>query len=253
MDCLVVTHPSDVPARIYEVLFRIRGKSLYRWFISDLPGYSEHSFKFRQEPSLEIHDKYRTVDILNPMPKIVWTWRNAPPKFDGLSIHPDDAGFAKATVNAYNRSVYHFLDRYFSDQKIPQINGFGASQRAESKCLQLYCAGKVGLETPLTLISNSYDSFNEFANQFETVCKDFVPYAWKRPGGKRLANFTSDINATDVAAGDAFRACMTIFQEKIHKAYEIRLIIFDKYYYGSTIDAQSRDELKRDWRYAPLN
>lgn len=128
---------------------------------------------------------------------------------------------------------------------------------AEFKQVQLRAAHEAGLEIPRTLITSDPESVRRFA----AAVGDLVT---KTPGTNlRLYDarghadaqmYTQRLRAEDLADLEGLRLCPMIFQERLEKRVELRIVVVGYDIYATSIDPSSwergRDEGAVDWRLA---
>lgn len=120
---------------------------------------------------------------------------------------------------------------------------------AENKQLQLQVARSLGLDTPRTLISNNPEAVRKFARECESgmITKMLSSFAIYEEGKEKVV-FTTPVRPEDIENLDGLRFCPMTFQEKIPKALELRTTIVGKRVFTASIDSQSRDRARDDWR-----
>lgn len=122
-------------------------------------------------------------------------------------------------------------------------------RHAENKQLQLEVARELGLDTPHTLITNKPEAVREFAQQCESgmITKMLSSFAIYEEGQEKVV-FTNPVAPEDLDNLDGLRFCPMTFQEKIPKALELRTIIVGKRVFTASIDSQSSERARYDWR-----
>jgi MvdD family ATP-grasp ribosomal peptide maturase len=122
-------------------------------------------------------------------------------------------------------------------------------RRADNKQLQLQVAQALGLDTPRTLITNNPQAVREFAKECEEgmITKMLSSFAIYEEGKEKVV-FTNPVAAEDLENLDGLRFCPMTFQEKVPKALELRTIIVGKRVFTASIDSQSSEGARNDWR-----
>jgi glutathione synthase/RimK-type ligase-like ATP-grasp enzyme len=129
------------------------------------------------------------------------------------------------------------------------VNHPDRERRAASKPAQLFVARQVGLQIPPTVITNDPEEVRSFIDRstLETVYK-----ALSQPrnldGHKVL--FTGLVTEERKAELDLIRITPAIFQQRVPKAYELRVTVVGQKIFAVKIDSQLRHESKLDWRRA---
>lgn len=128
------------------------------------------------------------------------------------------------------------------------VNHPHAMARAEYKPQQLIEAGRVGLRTPRTLITNDPDQAHAFAESVPggVVYKSLYGVPRTTPP---VTLFTTPV--TPEQCGDpSVAGTAHLFQERVSKAYEVRLTVVGRNVFAARIDAGS-EASRDDWRADP--
>ena len=136
------------------------------------------------------------------------------------------------------------------------VNPYAAAERAEHKPLQLLFAREVGLQIPRTLIGNDPEAIKGFLGRSGDagyIYKPFHTAFWKDANGQQGQLPTSDISLAHLPDAAALRLTPGIFQEKIAKAFEVRVTVFGAGYVAVGINSQSKREGQTDWRVVPVD
>lgn len=122
-------------------------------------------------------------------------------------------------------------------------------RHAENKQLQLQVARELGLDTPQTLITNNPEVVREFAQECEEglIAKMLSSFAIYEEGQEKVV-FTNPVTSEDLDNLDGLCFCPMTFQEKIPKALELRTTIVGKRVFTASIDSQSSEQARHDWR-----
>lgn len=122
-------------------------------------------------------------------------------------------------------------------------------RRADNKQLQLQVAQELGFDTPRTLITNNPQAVREFAKECEEgmITKMLSSFAIYEEGKEKVV-FTNPVAPEDLENLDGLRFCPMTFQEKVPKALELRTIIVGKRVFTASIDSQSSEGARNDWR-----
>lgn len=127
------------------------------------------------------------------------------------------------------------------------INPRSSDRRIRYKPKQLLWAARAGFSIPPTLISNDAEEIACFLHESgdDAIYK---PLSWYfRPPSKLL--FTSGISAEMIESSSAsLRIAPGIFQQRLGKAYELRITIVGDKIFPARIDSQQHPESALDWR-----
>ncbi len=128
---------------------------------------------------------------------------------------------------------------------LPWLDSIQAVQRASDKYLQLRMAQSQGWKIPATLISNDAKEVKHFFKNLpgEMIAKLHTPLSY---GMKSDAFFfyTTLIQEEDLADLDMLQICPMIFQERIPKAFELRVAYVD----GQCFTGKLLTQDLMDWR-----
>lgn len=122
-------------------------------------------------------------------------------------------------------------------------------KEAENKLRQLRVATEVGLAIPRTLVTNEPLEARQFFQELEAkmVAKLLTPLSYEMENSS-LFLYTSAVQEEDLKEAETLRYCPMVFQEKISKLRELRVIFVAGNLFVGALDA-SRYALKTlDWR-----
>lgn len=170
----------------------------------------------------------------------------------GLSMRPTgmveaDWAVAERECDHHIRTLRRFLapDAYW-------VNDIEPRERALMKSPQLAAASACGFAIPETLFSNDPDDIRRFfaAHRRQGVIfKLTYQTHWHAPAsGARHALFTTELREEDVCDDEALSSCPAIYQQKIDKAFELRVTCMDERCLAVRLDSQSRASTRMDWR-----
>lgn len=136
------------------------------------------------------------------------------------------------------------------------LNHPAAIGRAEYKPVQLRTAVASGLRVPRTILSNDPATVRAFAAEVGRVV--FKPLSGVSYDSGREFIYTHPVEHADLD-DPGIATTATLLQEQLDKAYEVRLTVVDRRFFGARIDAHS-DRARVDWRadydaltYAPID
>ena len=129
------------------------------------------------------------------------------------------------------------------------VNPLAAGRAAESKLLQLRLAGEVGLTIPPTLVSNAPDRVRAFHREIKgaMITKLLEPLSQTMDGSGAFL-YTTEVSDDDMAAIDELRHAPQIFQARIEKRVELRVIIVGDQTFVGAIEAGASARGAADWR-----
>ena len=131
-----------------------------------------------------------------------------------------------------------------------RINDAYAAARAENKALQLAAAGRAGLATPETLITNAPEQIRQFVAVHEAegvIAKPFSPTVWASDDGEFVGR-SARVTAAMLPDDRLLRACPMIFQTYVPKRFEVRVTCFGPTLVAARLDSQAHESSQVDWR-----
>ncbi len=149
--------------------------------------------------------------------------------------------------------------RAAASQSVLSFNGSESPAATDDKIAQLICAKECGFQLPSTLVSNDKDRILNFIEQHgDCIVKPLTASAILPIGDdfKTLIHLpTMQVCLSNVVDRDEaeFRVSPTIFQHRVEKQYELRVVAFGNEIVTFKLGSQERDITSLDWRtYEPL-
>lgn len=164
--------------------------------------------------------------------------RPMPPEFGDHA--PATADYLQAEWSAMLRTIWNALDGRW-------LNCPFAILRAEDKPRQLKIAQQSGLRVPETLVTNDPDYLLPFAKRGEVVAKP-LRHALIEDGDKGQVIFTSRIASLTKADMNSIERAPVIFQDEVHKQFDVRAIVVDDQVFATAIESQMHRDTSVDWR-----
>jgi glutathione synthase/RimK-type ligase-like ATP-grasp enzyme len=123
----------------------------------------------------------------------------------------------------------------------------------DSKPNQLRLAKAVGFTIPRTLISNDPAHIRAFVGGHpDCVAKSLHSMSWRDAGHYTVAT-TARVGLEHCRSDRPLRAAPMIYQERIEKAYELRVVLFGSDLLAVRLDTQKGNGRARvDWRFTEL-
>lgn len=190
--------------------------------------------------------KHRSVELAD-IKAVYW---NRPRIFQFPELSESDAHWARGAARIGLGGILTSLGA------ARWMNHPSRASAAEFKPHQLRIARSVGLHTPRTLITNSPEEVHHFAELVDRplITKPLgTPYITHAIGGETMYTRVVDLDKLDGVSLTAH-----LFQERVVKDYEVRLICIDGACLSARIDAHSL-AAQIDWRadydaleYSPL-
>jgi glutathione synthase/RimK-type ligase-like ATP-grasp enzyme len=121
-------------------------------------------------------------------------------------------------------------------------------RQAEVKAVQLAEAGKAGLATPATLISNDPERATAFVEALGPTDCAVKPLIATRVDGDEGARLPLTTILPRGHALDSAALSPSVFQPYIEKAYELRCVVMGERIFTAKLDSQAHEGTRLDWR-----
>lgn len=236
----------DPHATAVALALERKGHEVVLWYGADFPTLQEGSIFLSQEDGLSWEASGPELDIRDAHFDVVWFRR---PSMAVLpeSLHNGDRHVAKRACDSYLRAFWNIIA-----PSAFWVNPLESRTLANSKPVQLREALHSGLKIPRSLFSNDPRRIREFLTRHEgrVVFKTHRPATWS--SGENVAKaLTNNVTLDDLPDDDVLRLSSGIFQEKIEKAYELRVHYFGNFSIGAKISVKE-DPMGEivDWRGA---
>lgn len=234
---LIVTYKEDYTADFLISSLNQQGREYLRLNTEDIEQYgyettNDLDFLFK----IECHRQFEAV----------WYRRLKLPNLNNASA-----------IDDYLASEYEYLfsnvfrsvaaKRWMSDPD--------AIIRAENKVLQLKLATSLGFSVPKTLVTNRKERVKEFAERVKMsglIVKPLFSGRIESINAVQLI-YTSEVSSSQLASIDLFDLTPCIFQEKVSKAYELRVTVIGNKVFAARVDSQANPKTRVDWRRERLD
>jgi glutathione synthase/RimK-type ligase-like ATP-grasp enzyme len=236
---LLITARFDPAADLLLAELRRRGAACVRWNTHEFPLESSLNYRVSNEGfGADALTDGRTID-LSTVGSIWWQW-DVPAGFP-TELQGEERRFAEAESQLAINALMTVGDYFW-------INFPARENLAKSKPAQLFVANKLGMEIPKTLVSNDPGEVRRFVEQSkaEIVYKG-LSQPHMVPG---TALFTGLLTKETLANLDLIRLTPGIFQERVEKAYELRVTVVGSKIFAVKIDSQKTRDATLDWRRA---
>jgi glutathione synthase/RimK-type ligase-like ATP-grasp enzyme len=128
------------------------------------------------------------------------------------------------------------------------VNPSAAKWRYDNKLNQLSVAQACGLRFPATLISNDFDDVQAFiAAHGGCITKPLKFMIWDC-GAYDVSLFTTVLKSLEGVNRLSIEACPMIYQERIEKRCEYRIVVFGREVVCVELDSQADPNGAEDWR-----
>jgi glutathione synthase/RimK-type ligase-like ATP-grasp enzyme len=240
---LLLTHSGDYYTvdRVAEELTH-RGLHPVRLDTDDFPGQWELALSpgeagWLHTPAGELRERELQA---------VWLRRLVAPRFDD-ALEPE---YRKSCARESLATLEGFLDT-LEASGCRFVNPPGADGLAQDKSRQLRLARALGLEVPRTLVTNDAARVRAFFQQVDgrAVTKMLTPLSQSMDGSQPFL-YTSELRAEHLEELEGLRYSPMVFQERIPKAYELRVAVVGEHCFVGAIDATGSAAGQVDWRRA---
>lgn len=238
---LVVTSKIDVTADLVVFSLKEKGAEVVRFNVEDYPQLESIEIQGTQQKldGFVITEKFGKQP-LNTFNSIYYRPHQPPTPASDIAER-ESRQYIEEQSNA---ALSYLLDNY---------HGFCVSKpssirRATSKTLQIKIAQDLGMQIPRTLITNHKEEFLKFYETCdgEVIAKNLINEGIiQNMEGFIYANKITD---KDIENIEDLKFCPVLFQEYIPKKVELRVTVIGRKVFAVSIDSQSLEETKIDWR-----
>jgi glutathione synthase/RimK-type ligase-like ATP-grasp enzyme len=242
---LIITSPQDTHSIFLRVALSEEGHKVSRLMSSELFNTETASITFDNQSTTE------DIEFICAETKAatqmdydrVWLRR---PKL----IHPNTIQDTH-THNLFSREQNTFFDGLCLayEGNAEWINPPQARSRIVNKVYQLKLARKLGFEIPQTIVTNDAAAVQNFKAKYkinDLIIKSFHTLYWPSDDGVKIM-YTSALENSDLLTSQQLIATPSIVQERVPKAFEIRVVAFRSVLVAAKINTQIADAI--DWRY----
>jgi hypothetical protein len=243
---LIPSFPGDSHAIAVKHALETKGHEAVIWHTADFPTRQSASILLRPgEPTeWKILSEHLALGSGRPF-DVVWYRRPVPPVMDE-ALHPSDQRVAQRESEHFMRGLWRLLA-----PAAFWVNPFYPRESPPPKPLQLHAAQEAGLRIPATLCSNDPREIRAFLAGLggEGIFKPFYPAQWRKTDGV-AHTLTSSVRLGDLPGDDVLRLCPGIFQERLEKAFELRVTWMGAMPIAALLHSQAVPEAELDWRAA---
>lgn len=246
LSLLIFSTEQDAHSRAVQAALQDRHVDVVRLSGSDFPARDTISITLdSSRQRLVLGAQGREVVDLSQV-TTVWRRRGEFARIDTALIHPEDRKFAYQEAEA---AACGLRDVSVVLNSAVWINPRCSAVMAQNKPYQLAQAIQNGLLIPRTLISNSPDEVRAFyqSRQTSLIYKPLTAAVW-RDEGEVLAYFVDELEEDVLSDNDLIRATPGIYQEKVERAFELRVTVMDHFIHAVKINSQTLAATQVDWR-----
>ncbi|MFZ3481838.1 hypothetical protein [Sphingomonas sp. 3-13AW] len=227
---LIVGTPNDSHVAAVRTGLALFGSTSYVWAPGDLPDYASSSVLISDDGKLEaVTVNHADESVLASDFDLLWNRRRV------ASRAPEFASEYDVKVIEEECSSHNEGMLYIFSMLMPAVNCPKAQRVADRKSVQLLVANSVGLKTLPTLCSNDPRSIEQFYDRFAPiVAKPYRPHGWIA-GDSTLNEFTFEMPPPEQWNPKSIELCPMIFQKKVERLYEVRVIVFGDNIFGAKV------------------
>lgn len=127
------------------------------------------------------------------------------------------------------------------------LNHPACIEATDNKLLQLRLARELGFTVPETCVTRDPAQAREFAGRFDGVVIKRISAGARRENADRIL-FTRRLRRQDYGCLDAVTNCLTLLQEPIEKAYELRVSVVGQQVFAAGFDSTAHASTAIDSR-----
>ncbi len=235
---LLTTARFDPAADLVMNELHRRGAPCFRWNTYEYPLESVLTYRASADGfSGKIHSDGRSLDI-NDVGSVWWQWDQPGGFPDDLDI--GSRRFAETEAQQALSALTTVIDAVWINHPINE-------RRAKAKPAQLFKAREIGFDIPRTLVTNDAEEVRAFVSSSpRQVIYKGLSQPRDMEAGKVL--FTGVLTPERLAKIDAIRITPGIFQERVDKAYELRVTVIGSRIFTVKIHSQAHPDASLDWR-----
>lgn len=236
---LIVTYKKDYTADFVINKLNEKGIPYFRLNCDDI---LEEAVKISIDTKTVLTAKINEIECFDA----VWFRRVSLPDIEIENL--DDAGYIYSEIEFFYKNLWVSLNakKWLSLPK----NVY----EAENKILQLKIAQSLGFIIPKTIITSDKESIKDLFQECnkKIIVKPIYSGEYVKTEALSGQIFTSLITENDLKSLDDSLPFPSIYQEYIDKNCEIRVTVVGNDVFAASVDSQSTEETKIDWRKEPL-
>ena len=242
LSVLIVSLPGDAHSLATKWALENKGIEVFLISWSDYPQLHKSSFAISNDNKIRLSMTHQRGSY--PIEQIETVWLHRTLKgTPHPSIHPAD----HAPIIDSAEHYFHGLIGMW-DTGTFLVNSGTAKWRFGNKLNQLAMAKNCGFKIPSTLISNDLAEIDDFVqSNGECIVKPLKFMVWNC-GSFDVQLFTSVLTKTSNHDPLSFEGCPMIYQERIQKVCEYRVVVFGGEILCFQLDSQISPDSTNDWR-----
>lgn len=240
MKVLLITHRADAPRFIERVAdeVRSRGAEPVVFYVEDFPV--KATISFAQEPDGE---RFLFDGHAIGAGDAIWARRYHMPLGLPEAMHPGHRRMVLAETERYLQGVLAACPAF-------KVDPYSRVKGADHKPLHQRIFRESGIRTPRTLGTNDPASARAFLASCAdgAIVKMLSPEPFRKDDGKLQVVMTSEVRPETIEKLGHLRLCPMYFQERVPKAYELRVTVFGTKVFAARLDSAKVEGAEIDWR-----
>jgi glutathione synthase/RimK-type ligase-like ATP-grasp enzyme len=231
---LIITHKEDYTADFIISILNDRKINYFRFNCED---YLSYDIRTTYGENVEIS--------INGLSKFSAIWYRRTKLPDIVADNESERIYLLGEIDTFMNNLFSVMDsKWLSHPFFVNV--------AENKLLQLIIAKRVGMNIPETITTTNIGALRQFCKRYNnTVIKPLGSGRVQYQDNSSKLIFTNQLTSTFVDNADKYVLTPAIYQEMIHKDYELRVTIVGEEVFAARIDSQSDESTKLDWRRSP--
>ncbi|WP_437327155.1 MvdC/MvdD family ATP grasp protein [Sorangium sp. So ce381] len=240
MKVLLITHRADAPRFIERVAdeTRSRGAEPVVFYVEDFP--TKTTISFAQGPDGE---RFAIGGHAIGAGDAIWARRYHGPVGLPEAMHPSHRRMVLAETERFLHGVLAACPAF-------KVDPYARVRGADHKPLQQRIFREAGIRTPRTLGTNDPEAARAFLASCPdgAVVKMLSPEPFRKDDGKLQVVMTSEVRPETLEKLEQLRLCPMYFQERVPKAYELRVTVFGTKVFAARLDSPTFAGAEVDWR-----
>lgn len=240
MKIVIITHHADAPPFIERVAGEIksRGAEPIVFYMDDFPV--KATLAFAQDADGE---SFLWNGHAIGRGDAIWARRYHQP-----------VGLPEAMLPGHKRMVFAETERFFQAVHAAcpafKMDPYFRVKAADHKPLHQRIFREAGIRTPRTLGTNDPEAARAFLASCSdgAIVKMLSPEPFRKDDGKLQVVMTSEVRPELSDKLEKLRLCPMYFQERVPKAYELRVTVFGTKIFAARLDSQTAPGAEIDWR-----
>lgn len=237
---LLITSKEDVTTDLVVDKLNSSGADYYRFNTEDLGNNVSMSFEPQFRRVILFDEGKGTPFDLSTVRSVYYRRPKIPsPPSD---LVPGEQQFVVNETASTLEGIYKYLDDKFWVSKVFAI------RQAENKMYQQLIAGRFGLVTPRSIVTNNRDRAIEFLRAYGECILKPIKTGFVSDDANPKVIFTTLITNDDIFALERVRECPTYLQEHVVKIADVRVTVVGSSVFSAKIDSQATEDTRIDWR-----